>query len=135
MATAFENGSSDVGFLAAAGHNNYAKFLHLYLQNRKNLQETHPEFYRHFEEGYHVIRRSDRYWAGLSADMIIEQVLIRSLKTTGGLTRGSGMTESQRLVCLLSTSVCSQVNCAIQKLTEVSYTTSYQHKEVSKARQ
>ena len=67
-------------FLAAAGLNNYAKSLHLYLHNMQNLQETHPEVYRHFEEGYHVIRRSDRYWAGLSADMIIEQVLMRSLK-------------------------------------------------------
>ena len=72
---------------------------------------------------------------GLSADMIIEEVLIRSLKTTGGLTRKSGMTESQRLVWLLSTPACAQVNCAMQEFTEVSYTTSDQHKDVSKARQ
>ena len=90
-------------FLATAGHSNYAKSLFLYLQNMHNLQETHPEVYMNFEEGYHVIRRSDRYWDGLSADMIIEHGLIRSLKATGGLTRWSGMTESQRLVWLLST--------------------------------
>ena len=82
-----------------------------------------------------TIRRSDRYSAGLSADIIIEQVLMRSLKTTGGITRGSGITESQCLVWLLSTSACVQVNCAMQELTEVSYTTSAQHKDVSKARQ
>ena len=130
-----KKGQAMLPFLAAAGHNNYAKSLHLYLQNMRNLQETHPEVYRHFEEGYHVIRRSDRYWAGLSADMIIEQVLMRSLKITGGLTRGSGITESQRLVWLLSIPACAQVNCAIQELTEVSYTTSDQHKDVSKSRQ
>ena len=56
-----------------------------------------------FGEGYRVIRGIDRYWVGLSVDMIIEQVLMRSLKTTGVLTRGSGITESQRLVWLLST--------------------------------
>ena len=39
-------------FLTAAGHNNYAKSMHLYLQNMQNLQETHPEVYMHFEEGY-----------------------------------------------------------------------------------
>ena len=60
---------------------------------------------------------------------------MRSLKTTGGLTRGSGMTESQRLVWLLSTPACAQVRCAMQKLTEVAYTTRDQHKDVSKVRQ
>ena len=69
----------------------------------QNMQETHPEVYRHFVERYHVIRRIDRYWVGLSADMIIEQVLMRSLRTTGVLTRGSVMTELQRLMWLLST--------------------------------
>ena len=89
----------------------------------------------HFGKGYHVISRSDRYWVGLSADIIIEQVLMRSLKTTGSLTRGSGMTESRRLVRLLSTPACAHVNCAMQELTEVSYTTSDHHNDVSKARQ
>lgn len=41
----------------------------------------------------HVVRKSDRYWASLSTDLVIEQVLMRSLKNTGGLTRGSGLTE------------------------------------------
>ena len=35
--------------------------------------------------------RSDRYWAGFSTDLVIEQVLMRSIKTTGGLTRGRGI--------------------------------------------
>ena len=125
-------GQALLPFLAAAVHKKYAKSLHLYLQN---MHETHPEVNRHFEEGYHVIRRRDWYWAGLSAHMIIEQVLKRSLKTTGGLTRGSGMTVSLLFVWLLSTPVCAQVNCAIQELTEVAYTTSDQNKDVSKARQ
>ena len=60
---------------------------------------------------------------------------MRSLKTTGGLTRGSGMTESQRLVWLLSTPASAQINHAMQDFTAVSYTTSEQHKDVSKARQ
>ena len=67
--------------------------------------------------------------------MIIEQVLMRSIKTTGGLTRGTGMTESQRLMWLPSTPAYAQVNCTMQELTEVSYTSSGQHKNVSKARQ
>ena len=40
--------------------------------------------------------QADRFWAGLSSDMVIEQVLMRSVKSPGGLTHGRGMAESQR---------------------------------------
>lgn len=33
--------------------------------------------------GLHVIRRSDRYWAGLSADLVIEQEFMRAMKSSG----------------------------------------------------
>ena len=82
-----------------------------------------------------VIRRSDRYWAGLSSDLVIEQVLMRSVKTTGSLTRGRGLTETQRLVWLLSMPACAEVNGALQDLTAVTYNTSDQHKEATRARQ
>lgn len=61
-----------------------------------------------FEKGFHVIRRSERYWAGLGSDLVIEQCLMRSLKTTGGLTRGSGLTDIQRAVWSLSVPVSSE---------------------------
>ena len=54
--------------------------------------------HRKFEAGVHVVRRSNRLWAGLSTDLVIEQVLMRSLKASGGLTRGRGMTERQRVI-------------------------------------
>ena len=44
--------------LSSLADHNYAKSLHLYLQNLQNLQEIHPEVYMHFKGGYHVIRRS-----------------------------------------------------------------------------
>ena len=59
-----------------------------------------------------------------------EQVLMRSLKTTGGLTRGCGITETQHLVWLLSSNVGSKVNLAMQDFTSVKYVTSEQHDEV-----
>ena len=74
-----------VPFLAAAGHNSYTKYLLLYLHRMSHLD---PSVSQIFEKGLHVVRRSDRYWAGLSSDLVIEQVLMRSLKTTAGLTRG-----------------------------------------------
>ena len=48
-----------------------------------------------FNSGYHVVRWSDRYWEGLLTDLVIEQVL-RTIKTTGGLTRSRGTKELQR---------------------------------------
>jgi hypothetical protein len=48
-----------------------------------SLKETHPDVYHMFMSGLHVIRRSDRYWAGLSADLVIEQEFMRALKSSG----------------------------------------------------
>jgi len=121
-------------YMATSGHNNYTKSLHLYLQQMSNLQNNHPEVYRHFQDGLHVIRRSDRYWAGLSSDLVIEQVLMRSMKTNGGLTRGRGMGEQQRLVWLLSMPACAEVNRTMQELTGVSYDSGEQNKEMTQAR-
>ena len=56
-----------------------------------------------------MIRTSDRYWGGISTDLTIEQKLMRSVKTTGGLTRGKGMGELQRTICLFSTPVCAEI--------------------------
>ena len=120
-------------FFASSGHSLYAKSAYIYLQTMSNLQETHPQVYAKFQEGYHVVRRSDRLWAGLSTDLVIEQVLMRSLKTTGGLTRGRGMTERQRTVWLLSTPACAEVSRAMQEVTNITYDTSKQHKETSQA--
>ena len=52
-----------------------------------------PAIHEHIHSSLKKVRRSDRYWAGLSSDLVIEQVLMRSMKTSGGLTRGQGMSE------------------------------------------
>ena len=72
--------------------------------------ETHPDIHSSFLNGLHVIQRSERYWAGLSTDLVIEQVLMRSIKTNGGLTRGRGLTEIQRVIWLLSMPFCADVS-------------------------
>ncbi len=81
------------------------------------------------------MRRSNRIWASLSTDLMIEQVLMRSMKTSGELTRGRGMTEQQRLTWLLSMPVCAEVNRAMQEFTGVKHNTGEQNKDLSKARQ
>ena len=83
-----------LSYFAASGHNLYAKSAYIYLQSMRKLEETNPEVYEAFVKGHHVSRRSDRFWADLSTDLVIEQVLMRSVKTTGGLTRVRGMGET-----------------------------------------
>jgi hypothetical protein len=94
----------------AAGLHNYVKSAYLYLQNMLQLKHTNLEVHNIFDKGNFVIRGSDRPWAGLPPDLIIEQVLMRSLKTTGGLTRGTGFDEIQRTVWLLSMPICCKYN-------------------------
>lgn len=50
-----------------------------------------------FQEWYPCTVEAKEYWACLSTDLAIEQVLMRSEKTpAGGLTRSHGIGESQR---------------------------------------
>ena len=121
-------------FFASSGHNLYLKSAYIYLQNMLCLHDTNPEVYNAFKTGQHVIRRSEHNWAGLSTDLVIEQVLMRSLKATGGLTRGRGLSDIQRTKWLLSMPICLQMNSAMQDFSQTVYKTSEQHKETAKAR-
>lgn len=121
-------------FLAAAGHHLYLKTGYIYLQQMYNLSKTHPNVYQSFCNGTHVVRRSDRFWTGLSADLVIEQVLMRSFKAPGGLTRGRGLAESQRAQWLPAMPACFVVNHAMQEFTDQAFESSHQHKEMHVSR-
>lgn len=116
---------------AAAGHSNYLKSAYLYIQKMEMLENENPVVFQKFLDGLHVIRRTNQYWAGLVSDLVIEQTLMRSLKSTGGLTRGSGMTEHQRDIWTMSAPISSTYNYAMQDFSNTVYTTSEQHKEAT----
>ena len=73
-----------LNLFAASGHLNYAKSARLYVQQMMSLSEKHPWIHEQFENGKHTVQRSQRYWAGLWSDLVIEQTLMRSVKSTGG---------------------------------------------------
>ena len=75
-------------YFTASGHNLYTKCSRTYLQEMKKLQKNESPVYTAFKNGFHVIRRSHRFWAGLSSDLVIESVLMRRLKATGGPEEG-----------------------------------------------
>ena len=58
-------------FFAASGHNLYAKSARLYVQNMLALKITAPRLHDDFMNELYTVRRSDRYWAGLSTDLVI----------------------------------------------------------------
>ncbi len=80
---------------------------------------------RTFVEEYHTVRRSERQWAGLWTDIVIEQIQIRSLKSGGGLTRGRGMIESVRQQWLYSTQACAAIHDAMTSLAGKHHITTY----------
>ena len=67
-------------------------------------------------------------------DIVNEQCIMRSIKTTGGLIRCKGLTEVQRFAWILTTFACAEINSAMQELTNVKYVTSDQHKDRNPAR-
>lgn len=124
-----------LNLFAATGHINYAKSARLYLQLMRDLPTGHPWLYDCFiEQGFHTVRRSSRYWAGLWTDLIIEQVLMRSIRSRGGLTRGRGVTESVRLQWIYSMHKCAGVHDAMTTTTNLRHRTSEQHVELGTSR-
>jgi hypothetical protein len=70
-------------FFAATGHNNYMKSSYLYVQNMLKLADENKNVHEKFLNGLHVGRITDKLWAGLSHNLIIEQELMRAMKSTG----------------------------------------------------
>lgn len=77
------------------------------------LPVDYPWLYNLFQLRYYTIRRSDRFWAGLWTGLAIEQSLMRTVKSRGGLTRARGMTESVLLLWVLSGHKCAEIHKAI----------------------
>ena len=124
-----------LNLFAASGRVNYAKCARLYLQSMGELPEKHPWLHQCFlEKGYHTIRRSDRYWAGLWSDLIIEQVLMRTLKSRGGLSRGRGMSDSVIVMWIYSMHRLAGIHNAMSNLTGQIHQTSEQHVELRESR-
>ena len=80
----------------AGGHTAYAKSSRLYLDQMNQLKTkmSIEEFTEYTSQGYWTIRRSNHFWSGNFTDQTIEQILMRMLKSRGGLAYGRGVTPS-----------------------------------------
>lgn len=120
-----------IPYFYASGHHLYAKSSQLYLQDMLELNETDRmdlfEYNKFCTSGNFTIRRTDKYWSGIWTDMTIEQVLMRSMKSSGGSTHGRGITDSVTAKWILSSIVLTDVCNVMEEFCNVSYATSEQH--------
>ena len=86
-----------------------------------------PWLYNLFQQGYYIIRATlDRALNRLSYSRVFNE----NCQESWGLTRGRGMTESVRLLWVLSGHKCAEVNEAKTELSGSKHKTSEQHVEL-----
>ena len=69
--------------------------------------------------GYNALRwAEDHAWGGVSPDNTIEKTLMWSLKSTGGLKRGTWFEEIQCNIYILSWPACAEVSTSIENSQE-----------------
>ena len=124
-----------MNLFAASGHINYAKCSRLYVQEMLALSNEKLWLYQLFIDGKHAVRPSSHYWSGLRSDLVIEQTLMRSLKSSGGLTRGRGFEDNVRHLWVKSISYTAAVHESMIRLSGVNTGSSDQNKEMGFARQ
>ncbi|CAH2086035.1 unnamed protein product [Euphydryas editha] len=82
-------------YFHAGGHFLYAKSAHLYLQDMLKLEETmDQQAFENFKNGFFTVKRTEKFNSGTWTDMVIEQSLMKSMKTEGGVSRGRSTQES-----------------------------------------
>ena len=104
-----------LNLFAATGHTNYAKSCSLYLQLMLELPSKYPwlafmRFVGLIDSGL-----------GLSTDLVIEQVMMRALKSRGGLTHGRGMTKTVRLMWVACLHKFGSIYTAMTTLTDLAH--------------
>ena len=100
----------------------------------RGFASTHHWLHAMFtEKKLHIIRRFDKFWAGLSTDLVIEQTMMRAIKGRGGVTHGHGIDENVRLTWVHSMHQCASVHMALNLLTAIKVV-NQQHIDLGSAR-
>src|SRR5436190_19326000 len=86
------------------------------------------------KKGYFTIRRSDKFWSGIWSDMTIEQTLMRTMKSIGGLTHGRGISNSVLTMWTLGMVYLHNVCDEIEKFCGISIETTEQHVDMRSTR-
>src|SRR6218665_2617982 len=88
------------------------------------------EYSQFTEKGYFTVRRTDRFWSGNFTDQTIEQDLMRPFKSSGGMTRGRGITDSTLTKWTHSFPQCISIYEGLEKFPNIHTSPSQQHKDL-----
>ena len=83
----------------------------------RKLPETHPLLHAQFINGHHTVQKTSQNGIDIWTDLAIEQTLMCSMKSRGGLIGGCGMTESVRHALVLGLSQVATIHYAMVQLT------------------
>ena len=121
-----------IPYFHAAGHLAYAKSARLYLEQMRLLPSSMKDndFRQFTQEGFFTIRRKDQFWGGNFTDQVIEQNLMRLFKTSGGMTRGRGITDSTLTKWVHAFPFCLPVCDDLEKFSNQLSVSSEQHKDL-----
>lgn len=81
-----------------------------------------------------TIRRTNKFWCGTSPDMVIEQTLMKAVKSKGGLVHGRGMSDSVTSKWVITTPAIGDICDCTEKFAGVSFATSKQNVDCRDAR-
>ena len=85
-------------YLVAAGHDKYTFTIRKYLQHIKNLC---PCLEKKYKEGSWTICINDKlFWNGTFTEQVIEQILMRSGKSQGGLINYTQWCNTNKMVTI-----------------------------------
>ncbi|KAH9633048.1 hypothetical protein HF086_000408 [Spodoptera exigua] len=123
-------------YFHAADHYNYSKSANLYVQEMTCIEEKmSPDYYEKFvKEGLFTIRRTKKHCSGTWTDMTIEQSLMRSMKTSGGFTRGRGYSEDVLGKWVLGLPIFHCITETIENFCDFGTNESSSHKDGTKSR-
>ena len=125
-----------IPFFHASGHFQYAKCAHLYVQDMLDLTTNHPDVLEQFvEKGYFAINRSGSPGAGCWSDLVIEQTLMRSLKSSGGRTRGRGISDSVLAKWVCGSSAAAAICSSVEDFSGLVFSSGEQHVDFRVSRQ
>ncbi|KAJ8892592.1 hypothetical protein PR048_005173 [Dryococelus australis] len=95
-----------------------------------------PDGFQKFAvQGFFTIHRSNKFWSGVLSDMTIEQVIIRSIKSTRGLTHGHGVSPATRSTRIHGVPIASRVVDSVEEFGGVLGASSEQHTDLRLSRQ
>lgn len=123
-------------FFHASGHFLYAKSCHLHLQYMFTLKNkmNWVGYERFTMKDFFTIRRLNKFWSGIWTDMTIEETLMRTMKSVGGLTHGRGITPGILTKWTLGMVFLHNVCDEIEKFCGISITNTDKHVDMRQSR-